>query len=153
MVRPWLELSEIKFLICSLRWSVAERQEKFDSGWAGLGDPRARVATTGVDYPPTSGYICGIAERNPPPDLPSILQRRFGQNPEPSARSANTPFSRECGWGWLFLIRAPHHGKSDVFFSYEKGDEDAVTEIYHRIDREFAAEEARADRLLRLYGL
>lgn len=34
----------------------------------------------------------------------------------------------------------------------EEKDEE-VAEIYHRIDRELAVEEARADRLLRLYNL
>jgi hypothetical protein len=40
----------------------------------------------------------------------------------------------------------------DAFFGGESGSEE-ITQIYSRIDRELAVEEARADRLLRLYNL
>jgi hypothetical protein len=102
-----------------------------------------------------AAYIRHMVKNTDPPHSVAAGEQRPDQSPEPTEGGADTAFSPERGWGW---IRGPVSVDSDsetffVKFPKSSEEDDAAAKIYFRIDQELAAEEARADRLLRLYGL
>jgi hypothetical protein len=84
--------------------------------------PFRHVTRRPIAASPIAAYMCGMA------------------NPSPSAEAAGS--AREAAKTAIEATATVHEATAAV----EAGE--AIAEIYHRIDRELAVEEARADRLL-----
>jgi len=110
--------------------------------------------------------FAGMVETDPQAKEPAISRRRAGKKALPSAeearkktysaddlRNAPTARTKAANYRSMKTDATKRRVRDALESGADKEEEKEATKIYLRINRELAAEEARADRLLRLYSL